>query len=293
MTKAKAQEPAVCTPKRLPDRLRVAAARTAIRHNPANAPAFGPVAMALIGVPPTPERIAVLASKYWGPAQRRLTVSFVESTAAELRAKILSHMNAWAEFCGISFAETGSGGQVRVSRGKGGYWSYLGTDILHIPARQQTMNLEGFTMKTPESEYLRVVRHETGHSLGFPHEHMRREIVAKIDAEKAISYFKRTQGWDADEVREQVLTALEDQEIPQRTDADEASIMCYQLPGSVTKDGRPILGGSDIDPSDSDFAARIYPKADVPPPPPPASGTILTVKGQALAEGSYEVKKLT
>ena len=55
-----------------------------------------------------------------------------------------------------------------------GYWSYLGTDVLHIPVDQQTMNLQGFTERTPESEYRRVVRHETGHTMGFPHEHMRR-----------------------------------------------------------------------------------------------------------------------
>jgi hypothetical protein len=36
--------------------------------------------------------------------------------------------------------------------------------------------------------------------------------------------------------------------------------MCYQIPGSITKDGTPILGGIDIDQEDSDFAAKIYPK---------------------------------
>ena len=40
------------------------------------------------------------------------------------------------------------------------------------------MNLEAFTMQTPDSEFHRVVRHEAGHTLGFPHEHMRKAIVA-------------------------------------------------------------------------------------------------------------------
>jgi subtilisin family serine protease len=35
--------------------------------------------------------------------------------------------------------------------------------------------------------------------------------------------------------------------------------MCYQIPGSITKDGEPIVGGLDIDPSDFSFAATIYP----------------------------------
>ena len=46
-----------------------------------------------------------------------------------------------------------------------GYWSYLGTDILSIAAGEPTMNLQEFSMDTPESEFHRVVRHETGHAL--------------------------------------------------------------------------------------------------------------------------------
>jgi hypothetical protein len=36
--------------------------------------------------------------------------------------------------------------------------------------------------------------------------------------------------------------------------------MCYQIPGSITKDGKPITGGVDIDKSDYAFAAKIYHK---------------------------------
>jgi hypothetical protein len=43
------------------------------------------------------------------------------------------------------------------------------------------------------------------------------------------------------------------------TPADQTSIMCYQLPGSITRDGSPILGGNDINDSDRSFALRIYP----------------------------------
>jgi hypothetical protein len=51
------------------------------------------------------------------------------------------------------------------------------------------MNLDSFTMQMPESEFHRVIRHETGHTLGCPHEHMRRELVDRIDEEKAIEFF--------------------------------------------------------------------------------------------------------
>lgn len=249
----------VCTPKTLPTRLLVQAAATAKKINPVNAPLVGPLAEAAADLPLDPMRIAVLTSKYWGPAPRRLTVSFMESTPTNLRARIISHMNAWTQTACISFVETQGTGDVRISRGPGGYWSYLGTDILHIPRNRQTMNLQGFTMSTPESEYKRVIRHETGHTLGFPHEHMRQALVARIDREKAYEYFRRTQGWDQQTVDQQVLTPLNELSL-MSTPADQTSIMCYQLPGSITRDGKPILGGVDINPTDYAFAGRIYPK---------------------------------
>ena len=250
----------VCTLKTLPTRLLVKAAETAKKINPANAPVLGPLAAVAEGFQVAdPLRIAVVTSKYWGPTPRQLTVSFMETTPADLKARILSHMNAWTKTSCISFVGTNGTGDVRISRGPGGYYSYLGTDILHIPRNRQTMNLEGFTMKTPESEYKRVVRHETGHTLGFPHEHMRRALVARIDREKAYAWFLRTQGWDKATVDAQVLTPLGEASL-MGTPADQTSIMCYQLPGLITKDGKPIPGGTDINQTDYTFAGKIYPK---------------------------------
>jgi hypothetical protein len=256
-----------CTPRHLPKARLIKAAKVAIDLNPANAPFLhAPLGALGIDMPPLdPLRIAVLTSKYWGQQQRTLTVSFMEQTEAPLRDKILEHMNAWSKGggqgkpgCGIKFAWTQGAGDVRISRGSGGYWSYLGPDITQIPKNRQTMNLERFTMQTPDSEFYRVVRHETGHTLGFPHEHMRAELVAEIDARKATEWFMRTQGWDAQTVQQQVLTPLDERSL-MATPADQTSIMCYQLPGSITKSGKPIVGGTDINGSDYGFAAKIYP----------------------------------
>ncbi|RKG90055.1 peptidase M12 [Corallococcus terminator] len=248
-----------CSLKVLPSRLLVKAAEVARKINPVNAPQAGPMAAVGADLPLDPLRIALLTSKYWGPATRELTVSFMESAPADLRARIVSHLNAWATSGGVSFIETNGTGDIRISRGPGGYWSYLGTDVKLIPTDEPTMNLEGFTMSTPDSEYSRVVRHEAGHTLGFPHEHMRRELVARIDPDKAYAYFLATQGWDKETVDQQVLTPLDDQSIF-ATPADQTSIMCYQLPSSITRDGQPILGGLDINVTDYVFAGLIYPK---------------------------------
>src|SRR5262249_49438040 len=74
-----------CSVKQLPSRLLVKAAETARQINPVNAPMFGPLAQ--VGGDfhvMEPMRIAVLTAKYWGPTPRRLTVSFMETTAANL-----------------------------------------------------------------------------------------------------------------------------------------------------------------------------------------------------------------
>ncbi len=258
-----------CEIKSLPARLASKAAKTAVSINPANRVSFQNVAGIMGDTVFEPAKIALLTEKYWGPSPRQLTVSFMEKTPSDLRARIVQHFNAWTKTGCISFVETAGVGQVRVSRGQGGYYSYLGTDILHIPRNRQTMNLEGFTMETPESEFRRVVRHECAHSLGMPHEHMRRQLIARLDRQKTYTYFQVTQGWDQSTVDSQVLTPLEEFSIRATPDADQDSIMCYQLPGEITVDGRPIRGGVDINALDYEFCGKIYPLQSAPPQPGP------------------------
>ncbi|TGE18899.1 M12 family metallopeptidase [Hymenobacter elongatus] len=247
-----------CSVKQLPQRLWQVAADTASTINPVNAPVAAAMAELALLVS-DPLSLTLLTSKYWGPTPRRLTVSFMERQPVALRTRILSHMNAWTKTSCVSFVETATNGHIRISTGPGGYWSYLGTDVLQIPKSRPTMNLQRFSMNTSEAEFRRVVRHETGHTLGFPHEHMRKELVARIDRQKAYEYFMRTQGWDPRTVDQQVLTPLNDATI-MGTPPDQTSIMCYPLPGSITRDGQPILGGPDINATDYAFAGRVYPK---------------------------------
>ena len=203
----------VCRPKTLPlDRLQ-AAERRAIEINPQNAEERRSIARTPIGRRGGPRRIAVVVARKWPASGVRLSVSFLDGPPAALRKRIFLHMNAWGRSANVVFSETLSGGQVRIARldspeSEAGYWSYIGTEILEIDNHQPTLNLEGFTMKTSESEFKRVVRHEAGHTLGFDHEHMRSDLVATIDRDKAFDYFDRVEGWTREEVEEQVLTPL-------------------------------------------------------------------------------------
>jgi hypothetical protein len=250
-----------CTPKYLPRTKWVAAAQAATKVNPMNRPAVESLGLVTRSAAPTQAFLAVLTTKFWGSKGVKLTVGFLDNPPADLRQRILAHMNAWDKTANIRFTTSSTDPQVRIARVPGdGYWSYLGTDVLQIKKDEPTMNLDSFTMQTPESEYRRVVRHETGHTLGFPHEHMRRALVALIDREKAFRHFGEGQGWDKNMVIQQVLTPLEESSLLATDNPDPDSIMCYQIPGSLTKNGKTIAGGRDIDASDFEFIARIYPK---------------------------------
>jgi hypothetical protein len=202
---------------------------------------------------------------YWGQGGLRLTVGFLDNPPQDLRDRILWHMNAWNKTANVAFVESATDPSVRIARldsprEKAGYWSYLGTDIKSIDKNEPTMNLEAFTMDTADSEFYRVVRHETGHTLGFPHEHMRAALVARLDRQKVIAEFMATQGWSEDQVIRQVLTPLEDSSLLGSPTADAQSIMCYQIPAQLTRDGVAIPGGLDINPLDYQMAAAFYPK---------------------------------
>ena len=257
--------PVVCLPKRLPKNLWIEAARNAAAINPLNHPPVNRLMLVSKGFKPTPQSIAVLTTKYWGSKGVRLTVGFMDNPPSAMRSRILSHMNAWSKTANVKFVASSTDPQVRIARlPNDGHWSYLGTDILTIPKNEATMNLDSFTMNTPESEYIRVVRHETGHTLGCPHEHMRRALVKLIDEQLAIEFFGQTQGWSPAMVRRQVLTPIEESSLLGTADSDPKSIMCYQIPGDITKSGKPILGGKDIDKWDYAFMATVYPKPTSP-----------------------------
>ena len=258
----------VCRPKSLPLDKLAAAERRAVEVNPENASERRTVERSPIGRRGGPRRIAVIVARKWPAATGvRLSVSFLDTPSTALRSRILKHMNAWGEQANVLFSETEGIGQVRIARldspeDMAGYWSYVGTEILEAKLDEPTLNLEGFTMRESDAEFRRVVRHEAGHTLGFDHEHMRSDIVNEIDRKKAFAFYDKDQGWSREEVEEQVLTPLAKKSIMGTTEADPLSIMCYHLPGKIMKNGKPVKGGIDINPSDFAFAKLIYPKPE-------------------------------
>ena len=255
-----------CVPKYLPASRAAEAVQLATQINPANAAVHRSVMRTPVGRHGGKARLALLIASRWPTTGIKLTVKFLDSAPRDLQKRILLHMNAWGKTANVQFALTSGHAQVRITRlnspeDMAGYWSYVGTQILGIKDQNEpTLNLEDFTMKVSESEFHRVVRHEAGHTLGFEHEHMRSGIVKLIDRDKAFRYFDETQGWSKKETLEQVLTPLRNKSLMGTTESDPLSIMCYQLPAAIMKNGKPIPGGRDINKRDYTFASFCYPK---------------------------------
>lgn len=249
----------VCTPKYLPPDLVALAAQTATEINPVNS-------LASLA---QPEHAAVDQKKYWGSKGCRLTVGFMEAIDRELRERIMAAANEWDKYGNVTFTWSQTDPQIRITRSGNQYWSYVGPDLLLIPKNEPTMMLGGMTIRTSDREVMRVVPHEFGHSAGLVHEHMRADIVNQIDRAKAYRYFAETQGWSRAMVDSQVLRTLEEQALLATPQADETSIMTYQIPGEITKSGRPILGGVTLSEFDKRFIAEIYPEAVIPKPDGP------------------------
>lgn len=270
----------------LPVEQRIQAARAAVKGNPANAILPGVIA-GYESLPPL--HIAALTGKLWPTSGVQAAVQFLDNPDAETKRKILLAANTWGQDPrggNVHFVETQGHGDVRLARTpRQGYYSYLGQDNAHIPANEQTMNLDSFTSRTPDSEYKRVVPHEFGHYLGWPHEHTRKEIVGRIDPVAANAYYLKYDGWDEATVKQQVLTLTPDNQIT-ALPTDIRSIMCYGFPAEIMKDHIAVPGGIDIDDEDFALCAQLYPPKNVPPPPPgtgPTLAQILTIDDAVFA----------
>ncbi len=275
-----------CGLRTLPADDQIEAAAFACQVNPANEPMMPAMGLWSAAIGATTSAMAdqafraAMTTKYWGPDWKSRSIACTDRASSDFMTKLVYYANKWGEKSGVKFhAHAGGNWQdadVRVNRGSGGYYCYLGTDNARIPRNQHNMNLERFAVSTPDREWERVVPPEFGHYLGMPHEHMRPEIVDLLDPAKTIAVFGREQGWSPQQIRQQILTPINPATLVDMTEADLDSIMTYSFSGACTKSGRPIMGGSKINANDFILIGRLYPRTA--PPPPPAKVYSYVVK---------------
>ncbi len=88
-------------------------------------------------------------------------------------------------------------------------------------------------------------------------------LLIEIDIDKAIAYYEKHYGWEIDETVRNVLTPLDTSALIATAMPDTKSIMCYNLPAEIMKDGKEVPGGTEIDETDGKFAASVYPREAV------------------------------
>ncbi|KAK1224083.1 hypothetical protein PQX77_008413 [Marasmius sp. AFHP31] len=222
---------------------------------------------------PTQQRLALWKDLKWPGNGVRFRVAFIDKPTPpiELQKRVVSHMNAWPEFSNVrsTLIDDYIAAEARVSfsgkvlgKDDGGAWSYVRKQVAGITDRRKpTMMLTGFNMRTPEKAHTRTVQHETGHTL--MHEHLRPELVERIDREKTIEEYSSV--WDRKTIVDNIPTplwiadnshAILQNAILKRIAHDRMRI--GDLRSKVMKEP-PITGGRNFSEYNKKYAAEVYP----------------------------------
>lgn len=202
--------------------------------------------------------------RLWRPGQT-ITVGFLDGSPA-LCERVFEIALIWTEFANIKYqlvkyspAKRRVDSQIRVSFAPGSSWSYVGTDALSVHPLAPTMQLGWLTESTPTEEIQRVVLHEFGHALGLLHEHQHPAGGIPWDRAKVIEYYKRTNGWTAQETEANVLDREAVANI-HATRFDAQSIMLYAVPKELTSNGYSTEWNRTLSEGDKEIIARLYPQ---------------------------------
>jgi Astacin (Peptidase family M12A) len=206
-----------------------------------------------------PGPIAVDVRFKWPEVGKTFKIKFLEGDPYVI-GKVKEKFDLWLPYASrIKYEYVADGdADVRIAFNPDqGSWSYVGKEILNIPQDEPTMNYGWFDKNTPDAEFERVSVHEMGHTLGFIHEQSQPLAEIDWDLPKVFEFFKRTNGWDEETTRHNVLERYS-KKITQFTQYDPTSIMHYWFPGEILKSGKDIEGGNKLSELDKTFAKTLY-----------------------------------
>lgn len=161
---------------------------------------------------------------------------------------------------GLSFQEVNDPklAEIRIAFEDDGSWSYLGQDVLGIPADEPTMNF-GWDLRLQPDTSL----HEIGHSLGFPHEHQNPFAGIVWDEEKVYaSLGGPPNNWPRNVTFSNIIAKLNKNDV-EGTEWDPDSIMHYPFEAGLIllpeeyRNGLTPKGG--LSPVDIAQVRKFYP----------------------------------
>lgn len=205
-----------------------------------------------------PARLA--AQSKWRTSELKIYF-YPSSGSAPLRRRVREIAEEWSKVARMDFKETSTrtDGNIRIAFQGTGHWSYVGIDSLNVQG--QTMNLQ---MNSPPSdgEYnYGVVLHEFGHALGCIHEHQSPGAEGLFREQAVIDYYRATYGWDRNKTVLNVLRRYDRTQLLRGMVSafDEQSIMLYQYPAELTRNGRGTPRNTRLSAIDRQYIAKLYP----------------------------------
>lgn len=156
----------------------------------------------------------------------------------------------------IRFVE--GNGDVRISFvGGAGSWSLVGTDCLHTPKDEVTLNYGWMDVPT--------IIHEFCHVLGMIHEHQNPKGNTIDWNEQAVyAWASRTQGWDQQTTYNNIIMRYSYSQV-NGSEYDPRSVMLYFFPGSLTINGKGTQQNMRLSPLDVIWIEKTYAGGELPP----------------------------